>query len=67
MNLDKTFCGSPECKNECGRKLPEEYREAIWRDPNNISGKFISYAYFCGEPDNTHVVNTFDKHVEKKE
>lgn len=67
MNLDKTFCGSPGCENKCGRRLPEEYRYDVWKDPANVQGKLISFAYFCGEPDNTHVVNTFEKPVEKSE
>jgi len=65
MNLDKTFCGSPQCKNECGRKLPDDYYSNIWKDPASYEGHLISYAYFCGDPDNTHVVNTFNKPVEK--
>jgi len=39
---DKTFCASPNCKNECGRKLLE---------PVMMDGTYISYAYFCGEPE----------------
>lgn len=43
---DKTFCYSPNCKNECGRKLTDaERQEAI------KSGLPICYAYFCGEPE----------------
>lgn len=47
MNLDKTFCASPQCKNECGRKMTEEERKTVivadkW--------KYISWCYFCGEP-----------------
>lgn len=43
--LDKTFCGSPNCKNECGRQLTPELKA------RNISNAWISYAYFCGIPD----------------
>lgn len=67
MNLDKTFCASPECKNECGRKLPDEYYRSAWENPEDHHGKLISYAYFCGEPDNARVINTFEKPVEKNE
>jgi len=28
---------------------------------------WVSYAYFCGEPENIRVVNTFEKCVDKKE
>lgn len=46
MNLDKTFCSSPNCKGACGRKMTsEEKRIAIQMD------KPISYAYFCEEHD----------------
>ena len=39
---DKTFCGSPNCKNECGRQLQDHERlEAVWR---NVP---IMYADFC--------------------
>lgn len=44
--LDKTFCASPECKNECGRKMTPEEKEAIDKMPFYR----VSYAYFCGEP-----------------
>jgi len=27
MMLDKTWCMSEECKNECGRKLTDEIKE----------------------------------------
>lgn len=37
MNFDKTFCGSPNCKNECGRKMTDKERQYIdnlpWKDP----------------------------------
>ncbi len=50
--LDKTFCASPDCKNECGRKMSEHdlshLELIIWRDPKNCP--LVSYAYFCGEP-----------------
>jgi hypothetical protein len=39
--LDRTFCASPNCKNECGRKMTEEQRN---RRPENMP---VSYAYFC--------------------
>lgn len=46
MNLDKTFCSSPNCKNKCGRKMTEEQQKFA------LSHQFypISYGYFCGEP-----------------
>lgn len=43
---DKTFCASPNCKNECGRKITDAQRGEAER-----LGLFISWGYFCGEPE----------------
>jgi hypothetical protein len=43
--LDKTWCVSPNCKDECGRKFTEEMKEAVAKIPSCR----ISLAYFCGE------------------
>jgi hypothetical protein len=44
MSLDRTFCMSPNCINECGRKMTDEERElGIQLDIP------IAFAYFCGE------------------
>lgn len=52
--LDKTYCASPHCKNECGRKMTEEERKRIyiesWKDLT-VNSVLVSYAYFCGEYD----------------
>lgn len=51
--LDKTFCKSPECKNECGRKMTEkekEYLQELAYRGLKVS-ILISQAYFCGEPE----------------
>lgn len=56
---DRSFCASPNCKNECGRQLtPELYAEYQKANlPNDWNGMLgISYGYFCGEP-------TKDEHV----
>lgn len=48
---DRSFSASPDCKNECGRKLtPELMREyEIANLPENWDGMLtISYGYFCG-------------------
>jgi len=46
---DKTYCASPNCNNECGRKLTDE--EAAQFDSLNKDGKWaIYYGYFCDEP-----------------
>lgn len=44
--LDKTFCASTNCKNDCGRRMTVEEHEHL---------KYleeVSYGYFCGEPEN---------------
>jgi len=46
MNLDRTFCASPHCKNECGRKMTEEERKFMI-----AKNKYVSWMYCCGEPD----------------
>lgn len=49
---DKTYCSSPHCINECGRKMTEEerkqLREMALKGPNFCIP--VSYGYFCGEP-----------------
>jgi hypothetical protein len=51
--LDKTFCASPKCQNECGRKMTDEEKEYL----KELAFKglkvsmLISYAYFCGDPE----------------
>lgn len=43
---DQTFCISPDCKNECGRRLTDEIREAAkrWWGGDNPP---IASAYLC--------------------
>ena len=43
--LDKTFCCSHNCKNDCGRKLTEEIRQGA-----RASNNFLSLHPFCGKP-----------------
>jgi hypothetical protein len=43
--LDKTYCASPECKNECGRKMDVKDHSRKYGDDR------ICYGYFCGEPE----------------
>lgn len=50
--LDKTFCASPNCKNECGRKMSE--KEKAQKRAFEAAQRYIlpvSYGYFCGEPE----------------
>lgn len=47
MNLDRTFCASPQCKGECGREYTKAHEAAAER----CGKKYLSFAYFCGEPE----------------
>jgi len=44
--LDKTFCASPNCKNDCGRQMTDLERERLIY----LNNDRVSYGYFCGEP-----------------
>jgi hypothetical protein len=49
---DRTFCGSENCKNKCGRQLTEEVKEGArkWWGSDNAP---IAISDFCdknGEP-----------------
>lgn len=43
---DTTFCASPNCKNQCGRKLTDFDRKRA-----EEAKLYIMCAYFCGEPE----------------
>ena len=44
--LDKTFCASPNCKNDCGRKMTDEqYHRLVF-----LNYERVAYGYFCGKP-----------------
>lgn len=49
---DRTFCASPNCTNECGRKMTDE--EKIILDLFKLKSNdhiVVCYGYFCGEPE----------------
>lgn len=49
--LDKIFCASPQCQNQCGRKMSEEEKDMLYksiRKNPRIPQYLLSYAYFCG-------------------
>jgi hypothetical protein len=49
--LDRTFCISPECINECGRKLTKEIEKAAekwWKGFKAEGGPPIAMSCFCG-------------------
>lgn len=64
--LDKTFCASPQCKNDCGRRMTDEERERL----TYSNAQYVSYGYFCGEDDKPikrlkAVHNTNDWHLSR--
>lgn len=40
--MDRSFCASVGCKNDCGRKMSDELREKA-----RLSGLPVSWGYFC--------------------
>ena len=46
---DRTFCASPDCKNECGRKMTKEEKEQL-KKMNETMLVGVMQGYFCGEP-----------------
>ena len=63
---DKTFCASPNCTNECGRKMPPQDKERLsaWTDPERAP--LVSYAYFCGEPNDNKGELDYNSPYEKE-
>ena len=45
--LDKTFCASPKCKNDCGRRMTDREREQL----TYSQAQYVSYGYFCNKDD----------------
>lgn len=48
---DTTFCVSENCKNECGRQLTEEVKEAA-KEWWGGEGAPIAMAHYCEEREN---------------
>lgn len=49
---DRTYCASPNCKNECGRQLTDEDRQKAlkwWASPKNPTGEGfpLAVSHFC--------------------
>lgn len=48
---DRTYCATPDCKNDCGRKMSDmevaQQKAFFAAQGYNIP---VSYAFFCGEP-----------------
>jgi len=45
---DKTFCASPNCTNECGRKMTDKEKQELEK-LNEYEWVAVYQAYFCGE------------------
>jgi len=43
---DRCYCASPNCINECGRKMTEDEKRLA-----AAHGELVSYAYFCDVPE----------------
>lgn len=48
--LNKVFCASPQCKNECGRQMTDKEREGLSYLYGSIDDTHVEYDYFCGQP-----------------
>ncbi len=48
---DRTYCASPDCHNECGRQMSsmEKAQQKAFFAAHGYNIP-VSYAYFCGEP-----------------
>jgi len=59
--LDRTYCASPNCKNECGRQMSDEHKRLLDGGTGFIIP--VSYAYFCDTPDDVY---NYEEKVERK-
>jgi hypothetical protein len=50
--LDKTFCASPKCRNDCGRRMTDKERDQLIY----AQAEYVNYGYFCGE----HALTDFE-------
>lgn len=48
---DRTFCASPGCTNECGRKMSEDEKRELDRAVTADNTLLVSWGYFCGMPE----------------
>lgn len=49
--MDRTYCSSPNCKNECGRQFTEEDKKGYeaWAATFRGNPPGIAYSNFCDE------------------
>ena len=57
---DRSYCVSPDCKNDCRRQLTEEIHQEA-RDMN----MHLSVGYFCGLPDLMKMQNDNNEQLTK--
>lgn len=54
---DRSYCCSPDCENECGRKMTDEEKQQLkklnekWKKTDPDFDYPVAYGYFCGESD----------------
>ncbi len=51
--MDKTFCASPNCQNQCGRKMTAQEEEAL----KKWGCDFVSWADFCNKEGNQNEIS----------
>lgn len=61
--MDKTFCGSPNCTNKCGRQMTHQERAKM----SSVDKMYVSYTYFCGEPEQVAITDDYALEREKHE
>jgi hypothetical protein len=58
---DKTFCASPNCKNDCGRRMTDKERKEL----TYLNSDRVSYDYFCGGKEEVCITNDYALEREK--
>ena len=56
---DRSYCGSPGCTNECGRKMSEQDK----RDAQRV-GLPVSYGMFCDKVSREELITHVKKEFE---
>lgn len=49
LNLDRIFCVTPSCVNDCGAKMTQEERDALDAEIANGYERPLSTQYYCGD------------------
>lgn len=48
--LDRTFCASPNCENDCGHKMTSEQKSKLDYLNETRGPIFVSWSFLCGSP-----------------